>query len=156
MGAFNGHGALPSHGLDSTTPIADVSGRLAEQGRRNRVMDVLEVLAAGDRGVRQVGVKTFYASFFEWSGGIENWDWCAWQVFTAAEVRLLTDVQKVLMVPTLRPAGSHRTRRRDLRADCPGRWHAGRRCTRRTRALAGLPDGRSSRRSPHAHPGDDQ
>ncbi|MGW7686797.1 hypothetical protein ACWGID_39020 [Kribbella sp. NPDC054772] len=43
-----------------------VSGRVVEQRVRNRVIEVLEILADGDGGVLLVGVGDYFNLFFDW------------------------------------------------------------------------------------------
>ncbi|MBJ2153780.1 hypothetical protein [Paracoccus sp. IB05] len=42
------------------------SPRIVDQRVRNRIMEVLEILAGGDESVREVGVGNFFEWFYDW------------------------------------------------------------------------------------------
>jgi hypothetical protein len=68
------------------------SDRLVQQRLRNRAMEALETLAAGDAGVRSVGYVEYFEEFFDVIDDDRPWDWRAWSTFTPDEVRALDKV----------------------------------------------------------------
>jgi hypothetical protein len=44
----------------------EISDRLLDQRCRNRIIEVIETLAAGDEGVRGVGAKEYFEQFYDW------------------------------------------------------------------------------------------
>jgi hypothetical protein len=73
------------------------SERLVLQGLRNRAMDALETLAAGDAGVRQVGPEEYVLEFFDTIDDRSPWNWREWSCFTADEVVALDEVHNLLV-----------------------------------------------------------
>ncbi len=62
------------------------------QRRRNRVMEVLEVLADGDEGLRAVGAKEYFSYFFDDVDDDLPHDWRALSTYTDEEVALIDAV----------------------------------------------------------------
>jgi hypothetical protein len=73
------------------------SERLVHQRLRNRAIEALEVLAAGDEGVRSAGTSEYVNQFFDTIDDDSPWHWREWSSFAAAEVSALATVQRVLL-----------------------------------------------------------
>lgn len=69
-----------------------------DQRARNRVIEALEVLAAGDEGVRGAGNAEYVNGFFDWIDD-DAWDgaWRESSALTPDEVNALDDVQQLLL-----------------------------------------------------------
>jgi hypothetical protein len=72
----------------------DASWRLIEQRMRNRVMEVLEMLADGAACVRFAGASEYFEMFFDWVD--DRRDWRTWSSFTAGEVEGLARVHGLM------------------------------------------------------------
>jgi hypothetical protein len=79
--------------------------RLDEQRRRNRLMDLLALLATHNEGVQRVGSAAWRAGIAEWLDDAAPWAWQSWSVFTTAEIDLVTQVQTTMMVSCGEVAG---------------------------------------------------
>jgi hypothetical protein len=73
------------------------SERVVEQRMRNRAMEALETLAAGDDGVRSIGVVEYVEEFFDIIDDRSPWQWRDMSVFTPDEVEALGQVHDLLV-----------------------------------------------------------
>jgi hypothetical protein len=97
---------LPGEGSNEVKPPSgSTDKRLAEQRGRNRLMDALAPLAAGDNGVRGGSGGLWRASIRNWVDDAAPWAWWSWSTFNASEAELLKDVQTMIMVSQYEIAG---------------------------------------------------
>jgi hypothetical protein len=73
------------------------SERLVEQRLRNRAIEALEALAAGDDGVRAMGTSEYLNLFFDTIDDEIPWQWREWSTFTPDEVAALDRVHRTLL-----------------------------------------------------------
>ncbi|OYO01500.1 hypothetical protein [Enemella evansiae] len=74
-----------------------VSRRLVEQRLRNRVIEVLEILADGIDGLFTVGGTEYFELFFDYIDDDSPHDWRALSTYTAAEVDKLAALLVVML-----------------------------------------------------------
>jgi hypothetical protein len=72
------------------------SERVVEQRLRNRVMESLETLAAGDVGVLEIGAGEYFNQFYDWIDDDSPWEWRDWSSFAPGEVEALEEVLKLV------------------------------------------------------------
>ena len=72
------------------------SPRVVEQRLRNRAMEALETFAAGNDGLRRVGVVEYVEEFCDVINDEVQWHWQEWTCFAPEEVQALDEVQKLL------------------------------------------------------------
>lgn len=90
---------LQREGSNEVHPTSGSTAKqLAEQRGRNRLMDALAPLAAGDNSVRGGGGELWRASITSWVDDTAPWAWLSWSVLSAAEAELLKDVQTMIMI----------------------------------------------------------
>jgi hypothetical protein len=70
----------------------EVSERLVDQRVRNRVAEVLEILADGDAGLFAVGGKEYFNLFFDYIDDDLPYDWRALSTYTAEEIEKIEHV----------------------------------------------------------------
>jgi hypothetical protein len=70
----------------------EVSERLVDQRVRNRVEEVLEILADGDAGLFAVGGKEYFNLFFDYIDDDLPYDWRALSTYTAEEIEKIEHV----------------------------------------------------------------
>jgi hypothetical protein len=70
----------------------EVSERLVDQRVRNRVEEVLEILADGDAGLFAVGGKEHFNLFFDYIDDDLPYDWRALSTYTAEEIEKIEHV----------------------------------------------------------------
>lgn len=96
--------------------MEEVTARLADQRIRNRVIECLEYLAAGDDGIRATGDVEYFESFFDWVEDDRPWDWRTNSAYTPAEV------EAVDLVLTGLVAAVEETREMDTEATVASGW----------------------------------
>lgn len=72
------------------------SDRIIQQRLRNRAIEALETLSAGDEGVRAVGNGEYVEQFFDVIDDDVPWEWRHWSCFTPDELAALDRVQTLL------------------------------------------------------------
>lgn len=89
---------LPREASEEAYPTpGSTAKRLAEQRGRNRLMDALAPLAAGDNSIREGGGELWRASISSWVDDAAPWAWRSWSVVDPAEAKLLEEVQTMIM-----------------------------------------------------------
>lgn len=73
------------------------SERLVLQRLRNRAMEALELLAAGEAGIRSQGASEYFNQFFDVIDDDSPWDWRDWPILTPEEVSALASVHDELL-----------------------------------------------------------
>jgi len=73
------------------------SERIIEQRLRNRAIEALEALAAGDDEVRSMGKSEYLNLFFDTIDDDIPWRWREWSTFTPDEIAALDIVQRALV-----------------------------------------------------------
>lgn len=85
----------------------EVSDRLIDQRVRNRVIEVLEVLADGVAGLFALGGNEYFNLFFDYIDDGFQEDWRTLSTYTAAEVDKLEAVLAVMLEALDGTAGLH-------------------------------------------------
>lgn len=83
----------------------EVSTRLVDQRVRNRVIEVMELLADGDDGLRAVGDVEYFNLFFDWVDDDIPEDWRANSAYTPEEVEHIEAVHRSMLAAVYATGG---------------------------------------------------